>query len=78
MDMKIQYGVVCPNQQAICNYLSVTQITDWRQVRAVKIALLLISSQSILHQAERFHFAGILLPQSRYLQREWDIYAALY
>jgi type IV pilus assembly protein PilW len=48
-DLQVHYGISLPGQQSINAYVSANQITNWRLVRSVDIALIFAPSNKVWH-----------------------------
>ncbi len=76
-NMRITYGVTDASSQDVVQYLSADQVSNWRNVRAVDIMLLLSSDAPVLAKPEAYVFAGKTFPADRFLHRQWQLYIAL-
>lgn len=66
-DMQLQYGIRSP--AGAYEYVDATAVTDWNDVIAVQISLLMQSLKPVHSEAQAFNFLGAALPASRFLRQ---------
>lgn len=76
-NMQIRYGIKSNTSKQI-NYSPATQITDWTNIVAVKIYLLLISMADVNYIKQPYQFMGEkLIASDQRMRREWVVITAL-
>jgi hypothetical protein len=77
VNMRIQYGVMDPQNMEIKAYKRADDVLDWEMVKSVEIALLLRSEAPVFITPLPVTFMGDILPASRYLHKQWNLYISL-